>query len=166
MTGRGADTRHAPVRRRATTTTSSRRRAVFRLFRRQRGSKRSWLLPLLAWRLADLFAEQQRSMGEGSPQLQWLRAELAANPSACSLAYWHFPLFSSGKTATTRPRAPSGVRCTTSMPTWSFPRTTTCTNGSRRRIPTAGRPGAGHPPVHRRNGWYHDHRARTRTRQQ
>jgi len=36
-------------------------------------------------------------MGEGSPQLQWLRAELAANPSACSLAYWHFPLFSSGQ---------------------------------------------------------------------
>jgi len=34
--------------------------------------------------------------GEGSPQNQWLEADLAANPSACTLAYWHTPLFSSG----------------------------------------------------------------------
>jgi hypothetical protein len=32
----------------------------------------------------------------GSPQEQWLRADLAANPSRCTLAYWHHPLFSSG----------------------------------------------------------------------
>jgi hypothetical protein len=32
----------------------------------------------------------------GSPQEQWLRADLAANPTACTLAYWHHPLFSSG----------------------------------------------------------------------
>ena len=31
----------------------------------------------------------------GSEQEQWLRADLAANPLACTLAYWHFPLFSS-----------------------------------------------------------------------
>ena len=31
----------------------------------------------------------------GSPQEQWLRADLAANPMACILAYWHYPLFSS-----------------------------------------------------------------------
>ena len=31
-----------------------------------------------------------------SPQVQWLRGELAANPSACALAYWHHPRFSSG----------------------------------------------------------------------
>lgn len=35
-------------------------------------------------------------MGTGSSQMQWLRRELAANPSACTLAYWHHPLFSSG----------------------------------------------------------------------
>jgi Big-like domain-containing protein/calcineurin-like phosphoesterase family protein len=34
--------------------------------------------------------------GVGSPQEQWLRADLAAHPSACTLAYWHHPLFSSG----------------------------------------------------------------------
>lgn len=33
-----------------------------------------------------------------SPQEQWLRADLAAHPSACTLAYWHHPRFSSGTT--------------------------------------------------------------------
>ncbi len=32
----------------------------------------------------------------GSPQEQWLRADLAANPAMCTVAYWHHPLFSSG----------------------------------------------------------------------
>jgi hypothetical protein len=31
-----------------------------------------------------------------SPQLAWLRADLAANRRACTLAYWHHPRFSSG----------------------------------------------------------------------
>jgi endonuclease YncB( thermonuclease family) len=32
----------------------------------------------------------------GSAQEQWLRADLAADHSDCTLAYWHHPLFSSG----------------------------------------------------------------------
>jgi acid phosphatase type 7 len=32
----------------------------------------------------------------GSPQDKWLRADLAQHPAACTLAYWHKPLFSSG----------------------------------------------------------------------
>lgn len=32
----------------------------------------------------------------GSPQERWLRADLARQPVACTLAYWHKPLFSSG----------------------------------------------------------------------
>jgi len=32
----------------------------------------------------------------GSPQERWLRADLSAHPAACTLAYWHKPLFSSG----------------------------------------------------------------------
>ncbi len=32
----------------------------------------------------------------GSPQEQWLRADLAAHPASCTLAYWHHPLFSTG----------------------------------------------------------------------
>ena len=33
----------------------------------------------------------------GSPQEQWLRADLAAHPVTCTLAYWHHPRFSSGE---------------------------------------------------------------------
>lgn len=32
----------------------------------------------------------------GSRQEKWLRADLASHPAACTLAYWHKPLFSSG----------------------------------------------------------------------
>jgi hypothetical protein len=32
----------------------------------------------------------------GSPQEQWLREQLQASDAACTLAYWHHPLFSSG----------------------------------------------------------------------
>src|SRR6185503_17019140 len=31
-----------------------------------------------------------------SPQAAWVRDTLAANPTPCTLAYWHYPLFSSG----------------------------------------------------------------------
>jgi hypothetical protein len=34
--------------------------------------------------------------GAGSPQEQWLRADLEAHPSTCILAFWHHPLYSSG----------------------------------------------------------------------
>jgi hypothetical protein len=33
---------------------------------------------------------------DGSPEEKWLRADLAAHPIACTLAYFHKPLFSSG----------------------------------------------------------------------
>ena len=32
-----------------------------------------------------------------SPQAQWLRGDLAANPRRCTLAYWHHPVFTSGE---------------------------------------------------------------------
>jgi hypothetical protein len=35
--------------------------------------------------------------GPGSPEETWLRADLAAHPAACTLAYWHEPRFSSGQ---------------------------------------------------------------------
>lgn len=34
--------------------------------------------------------------GTGSPQEMWLRADLAAHPAQCTLAYYHIPLWSSG----------------------------------------------------------------------
>jgi calcineurin-like phosphoesterase family protein len=36
-------------------------------------------------------------MDASSPQVRWLRQELGANPSRCTLAYWHHPLFTSGQ---------------------------------------------------------------------
>lgn len=33
---------------------------------------------------------------DGSSQAQWLRDDLAAHPALCSLAYWHYPRWSSG----------------------------------------------------------------------
>ena len=41
--------------------------------------------------------------GAGSAQGQWLRQDLKAHPTKCTLAYWHKPLFSSG--------AAHGKRC-------------------------------------------------------
>ena len=35
--------------------------------------------------------------GEGSAQLEWLRAELAASDARCTVAIWHHPRFSSGQ---------------------------------------------------------------------
>jgi hypothetical protein len=34
--------------------------------------------------------------GATSPQVRWLRADLAEHPARCTLAYWHHPRFSSG----------------------------------------------------------------------
>ena len=36
------------------------------------------------------------SCAAGSAQERWLRADLAAHPSACTVAYWHHPRFNSG----------------------------------------------------------------------
>jgi hypothetical protein len=50
------------------------------------------------WHIVVLNSECQDVGGceAGSPQEKWLRADLAAHPAACTLAYWHKPLFSSG----------------------------------------------------------------------
>jgi hypothetical protein len=34
--------------------------------------------------------------GQGSPQEQWLRADLQSHSNVCTLAYWHHPRFTSG----------------------------------------------------------------------
>ena len=38
--------------------------------------------------------------GSTSPQVQWLRADLQAHPTQCTLAAWHHPLFNGTKDAT------------------------------------------------------------------
>ena len=51
-----------------------------------------------AWHVVVLNSACTEAGGcsEGSPQLEWLRADLAANPSLCTAAYWHIPRYSSG----------------------------------------------------------------------
>lgn len=51
------------------------------------------------WHLVVLNSECSAvgGCGPGSPQERWLRADLAASRRTCTLAYWHHPLFSSGK---------------------------------------------------------------------
>jgi hypothetical protein len=34
--------------------------------------------------------------GANTPQVKWLKADLASHPNTCTLAYWHHPHFSSG----------------------------------------------------------------------
>ena len=50
------------------------------------------------WHIVVLNSECRDIGGCDAPsrQVQWLRADLAAHPAACTLAYWHKPLFSSG----------------------------------------------------------------------
>jgi len=50
------------------------------------------------WHIIVLNSECAELAGcnAGSRQEKWLRADLAAHPAACTLAYWHKPLFSSG----------------------------------------------------------------------
>ncbi|HXD09165.1 MAG TPA: DNRLRE domain-containing protein, partial [Anaerolineales bacterium] len=47
-----------------------------------------------AWRIYALNSEIDGSAT--SAQVKWLQADLAANPSLCTLAYWHKPRWSSG----------------------------------------------------------------------
>ena len=47
-----------------------------------------------AWHILSLNSEL--SMKSGSAQERWLRADLAATKTKCTLAYWHSPRFSSG----------------------------------------------------------------------
>ena len=46
------------------------------------------------WRIYALNSEIDVS--ENSPQVTWLKADLASNPAQCVLAYWHRPRWSSG----------------------------------------------------------------------
>ncbi len=56
-----------------------------------------------SWHLIALNSNcaQIGGCASGSPQEVWLRADLAAHPVRCTLAYWHHPRFSSGQSAGT-----------------------------------------------------------------
>jgi hypothetical protein len=46
-----------------------------------------------AWHLVALNSNCISGCGPGSPMEQWLKADLAASPHRCILAYWHHPRF-------------------------------------------------------------------------
>ena len=57
-----------------------------------------------AWHIVSLNSAVR--MRGGSEQEQWLRADLAASTSTCTLAYWHRPRFSSGSHGSSAASAP------------------------------------------------------------
>lgn len=64
------------------------------------GASRAWYsFDLGAWHVVELNSEcgHVGGCGPGSPEEQWLRADLAAHRARCTLAYWHEPRFSSGQ---------------------------------------------------------------------
>ncbi len=50
------------------------------------------------WHIIALNSQCSKAGGcnAGSPQYTWLQQDLLSHPNACTLAYWHIPLFSSG----------------------------------------------------------------------
>lgn len=57
-----------------------------------------------AWRIYSLNSEV--AADERSAQFAWLRQELTASPSRCTMAYWHKPLVSSGRNGDNREMRP------------------------------------------------------------
>jgi hypothetical protein len=59
-----------------------------------------------AWRVLVLNSncDEIGGCGPDSPQAAWLRADLAAHPTDCTLAYWHHPRWSSGEPHGSDPR--------------------------------------------------------------
>ena len=53
-----------------------------------------------AWHIISInsnCSELPGGCAKDSPEEQWLRQDLAQHPTTCTVAYWHHPLFSSGK---------------------------------------------------------------------
>ncbi len=73
-------------------------KAYFRYFGKRAGdpAKGYYSYSLGTWHIIVL--NSHLPTNAGSAQEEWLRADLAAHPTVCTLAYWHNPLFSSGVT--------------------------------------------------------------------
>jgi acid phosphatase type 7 len=63
------------------------------------GSQGYYSFDLGAWHIISLNSNCWAVGGcsENSPQGQWLKSDLEAHPSQCTLAFWHHPRFNSGK---------------------------------------------------------------------
>jgi len=70
-------------------------------------ARRYYSYDLGAWHLIGLNSNcSVVSCAASSAQVRWLRADLAAHPRRCTLAYWHHPRFSSGLHGNQQPVAP------------------------------------------------------------
>ena len=130
---------------------------LLRVLRRGRREPRQGLVRVRPGHMAGLRPQQQLRVrggcGEGSAQLAWLRADLAARPHACVLALWHHARFSSGAHGNNSVSQPLSPHCTPRAPMSCSRGTTTTTSDSRRRPrPVWPTTGDGHPPVRRRDG--------------
>jgi hypothetical protein len=58
------------------------------------------------WHIISLNAmcENVGGCDASSPQITWLKNDLAASTKSCTLAYWHHPVFSSGSTHSSDPK--------------------------------------------------------------
>ena len=68
-----------------------------------------------AWHLIALDSSNRylSQTSEGSPQNNWLEADLASHPNKCTLAYWHHPRYSATSSYT------PGVRRSVAGPLWT-----------------------------------------------
>jgi acid phosphatase type 7 len=58
----------------------------------------AWYVVVINSECADspFFRDGAPSCDQGSEQERWLREDLKRSPTACTLAYWHHPLFNNG----------------------------------------------------------------------
>jgi acid phosphatase type 7 len=67
----------------------------------------TWHVVALNSECGDAFIDPTgSSCAPGSPQERWLRADLAAHRTRCTLAMWHHPLFTSGEEGSSPPVQP------------------------------------------------------------
>ena len=59
-----------------------------------------------AWHIVVLNSVTKIRQDASSPQARWLKADLAAHRTRCTLAYWHHPFFTSGKNRPAKRMAP------------------------------------------------------------
>lgn len=80
---------------------TSKARGYFGYFKNAAGDpgKGYYSYNLGKWHIISLnsMCEKVGGCGDASPMVRWLEKDLAANPKQCTAAYWHHPLFSSGK---------------------------------------------------------------------
>ena len=109
-----------------------------------------------AWHVVVLNSNCSRAGAQAGcdpddPQVAWLRADLAAHPNTCTVAYWHHPRWSSGEYGDDENMATFWDALYDAGATWYSTVTNTTTSASPRSPRTARRMITRHPRDHRRD---------------